>query len=107
MPNLLIFQNQRAIGRYNESEPTVPKMIDFLSKFMNLSEFTNPSKDCLQHNKTADSLACNITAYFQPIEQDYEGPIPIKLEEHTDWLLLVSICFLVTVVYSKYMGRLL
>jgi len=98
----MIFQNQRAIGRYNESEPSVPKLISFLNTFMNLSRLSNPAEDCLQNNNSSDSMVCNNTTYLQPIDLDFEGPIPIKLEEQTDWLLIVSIFFLLAVAYTKY-----
>ncbi|CAK8678993.1 thioredoxin domain-containing protein 15-like [Clavelina lepadiformis] len=93
VPNLIIFNGVRAIGRYNDSVVDMDSLVKFLGLFMELNagnaDICENEKNCITRN------------VYGITEQDYVGPLPVKYEESTDWLLFISCAYLLFVLYRK------
>ena len=99
----MVFQNLRAIGRYNETEYSIPQLVGYINKYMNLTLY-EMANHCRDKQNISDYKLCQNSIY-QTRDDDELGPIPLNLQESTDWLLIFSFVFLIFVVFFRYRKR--
>uniref|UniRef100_H2Y8E7 Thioredoxin domain-containing protein n=1 Tax=Ciona savignyi TaxID=51511 RepID=H2Y8E7_CIOSA len=92
VPNLLIFQGPRAISRYNQSTTELPHLIQYMQQYIDVK-----SPDGCYNSSCIDVLT----------DQDYVGPLPTKLDEDTDWVLLFSCLLVLYFVLDKLRSKVL